>query len=177
MFRKCIVACINWIVRYFLEFDSLFDLFLPLVISNRFKHCQDLVISLLEAINDKNTEVQESVCESLVALGRKRAEFIFKASFEFVIKNQAKVSWIFQYFIRHNFQFFCCDINYLFYLFFTFKLSDPHKSLIFNTIEKIVKEDISKLDEILAQNWIEVATNEMIQMRVNKNILIQNKKK
>lgn len=52
---------------------------------------KDLVISLLESINDKNADVQESVSESLVALGRKKAEFIFKCSFDFVLKNQAKV--------------------------------------------------------------------------------------
>lgn len=65
----------------------------------------DLAVSLLEAINDKNSDVQESVSESLVALGRKRAEFILKCSFDFVIKNQAKV---------------CASVMFrLFYLFFS----------------------------------------------------------
>lgn len=39
---------------------------------------------------------------------------------------------------------------------------------IFNTIEKVVKENIASLEESIALQWIETAFNEMIQNKVNK---------
>lgn len=51
----------------------------------------DLVLGLLEALNDKNAEVQESVSESLSSLGNKKADFVLKSSFHFVSKNLSKV--------------------------------------------------------------------------------------
>ncbi|CAF0812872.1 unnamed protein product [Brachionus calyciflorus] len=93
---------------------------------------ENLLIGLLEAINDKNPDVQESVSESIVALGRKKPEYILNTSLQFMTKNLAK-------------------------------LTDPHKSSIFNTMEKIIKDNIDELEESLALKWIEIASNEMIQ--------------
>lgn len=52
----------------------------------------DLSIGLLEAINDKNADVQESISESLVTLGKKKTEFILDTAFQFMNKNLAKVN-------------------------------------------------------------------------------------
>ncbi len=89
-----------------------------------------MVLGLLEALNDKNTDVQESVIESLSTLGNKKAEFILKQALSFM--QHAKV-----------------------------KLNETHKSLIFNTIEKIVKENLKSVEASLAQDWIVIAANEM----------------
>ena len=51
----------------------------------------DLSIGLLEAINDKNVDVQESISESLVTLGKKKTTFILDTAFQFMNKNLAKV--------------------------------------------------------------------------------------
>jgi hypothetical protein len=52
----------------------------------------DLVIGLLEALNDKNEDVQESISASLVELGKKKVKFILTTAHGFMRKNAAKVS-------------------------------------------------------------------------------------
>jgi hypothetical protein len=46
-------------------------------------------------------------------------------------------------------------------------LQDSHKALIFSAIEKIVKENIDSIDKSIALEWIEIASNEMIQNKEN----------
>ena len=47
------------------------------------------------------------------------------------------------------------------------KLADIHKALILSAIEKITKDYIDLLDQSMAQQWIELASNEMISSKVN----------
>lgn len=51
----------------------------------------DLVIGLLEGLNDKNQEVQESISASLVELGKKKVKFILTTIHGFMRKNITKV--------------------------------------------------------------------------------------
>jgi hypothetical protein len=85
----------------------------------------------LEAINDKKSQVQESVAESIIVLGKKKFDLIIEITFQFMTKNGAK-------------------------------LSSGHKVLILDTIEKVVKDNIDDLDEQLVNQWIEMASKEMI---------------
>lgn len=49
------------------------------------------MIGLLEALNDKNVDVQDSISLALVELGRKKTDFILNTSRSFMIKNALKV--------------------------------------------------------------------------------------
>ena len=57
---------------------------------------KDLIVGLLESINDKNAECQQSISESLVILGKKKAEFVLKTTFQFLSKNVSKVLFNFK---------------------------------------------------------------------------------
>ncbi len=49
-------------------------------------------MGLLESINDKNPDVQQSVSESLRVLGLSKADFILKFALQFIHKNQVIMS-------------------------------------------------------------------------------------
>jgi len=99
-------------------------------------------LGLLEALNDKNTDVQESVIESLVTLGHTKSEFILKQALSFMRNSQSK-------------------------------LTDNHKSLIFNAAEKVVKENLSTLSKEQALDWTGIAANEMTVTKENRPIYLQ----
>ncbi len=102
----------------------------------------DLVLGLLEALHDKNTDVQSSVIESLATLGKTKSEFILKQSFQFVQNSLTK-------------------------------LTETHKSLIFNAMEKIVKDNIEKLSHEQALDWTVLAANEMTVVKDNRPVYLQ----
>ena len=52
-----------------------------------------MIVGLLESINDKNVEVQESISESMVLLGKKKAEFVLKTTYLFLTKNLS-IGWV-----------------------------------------------------------------------------------
>lgn len=110
---------------------------------------------MLETLNDKNSNVQESVSQSLISLGNKKPDFVLQNSYQFVSKSINKV-----YFK------IICFISTLWFIRNILKLTETHKVSIFNTIEKIVKENIDSLDEKHSLQWIEITSNEMIQNKV-----------
>ena len=125
---------------------------------------------MLETLNDKNSDVQESVSQSLISLGNKKPDFVLKNSYQFVSKNINKV----------YFKIICFISTLWWFIRNILKLTETHKVSIFNTIEKIVKENIDSLEEKLSLQWIEITSNEMIQNKVwfiifsnfSKNLII-----
>lgn len=53
------------------------------------------------------------------------------------------------------------------------KLNETHKSLIFNTIENIVKENSAQLDQTEALEWIILASHEMTSNKENISVYLQ----
>lgn len=100
------------------------------------------MIGLLEALNDNNSDVQNSVIESLSTLGKKKAGYVLEETFKFMQ-----------------------NIN--------IKLSETHRSLIFNAMEKVVKENQDGLLHKLAAEWIELVSNQMTANKENTPIYLQ----
>jgi hypothetical protein len=117
---------------------------------------QDLVVGLLEALNDKNSDVQESISVSLVDLGKKRPDFILNIAKTFVNKNLTKVKNIRNHHQYRSTFFYACSL----------KLIESQRVYILNTLQKIIKEKLDDLEEQTAHQLTEHALNEMIHQKV-----------
>ena len=101
-----------------------------------------MVLGLLEALNDNNIDVQNSVIESLSTLGNKKSGYVLEETYKFMQ-----------------------NINT--------KLTETHRSLIFNAMEKVVKENPGGLVQKLATDWIELTSNQMTANKDNTPIYLQ----